>query len=74
MEMSEKSPGFKKLWFMFLNTLYSEYCMKVFYGDGHSDNVASIFVSLHSKKLSEWNTALIIAQIVYLVCVPHAAM
>jgi len=51
--MSEKSPGFKKLWFMFLNTLYSEYCMKVFYGDGHSDNVASIFVSLHSKKLSE---------------------
>lgn len=36
-------------------------------------NVASIFVSLHPKKLSKWNTALIIAQIVYFVCVPHAA-
>jgi hypothetical protein len=53
MEMSEESPGFKKLWFMFLNTLYSEYCMKVFYYEGHSESVASIFLSLDQKKLSK---------------------
>jgi hypothetical protein len=53
MEMSEKSPGFKKIWFMFPNTLFSEYCVKVFYYEGHSESVASIFVSLHPKKLSK---------------------
>jgi len=74
MKMSEKSPGFKKLWFMFLNLLYSEYCVKLFYYEGHSESVAFIFVSLHLKKLSKWNTALIVTQIVCFVCVPHPAM